>query len=447
MSAKRMLKLGLSIRGVGYHIAAWRHPSIRPEIEQTLAHYVEVAQIAEKGLFDTIFFADGVAIRESGDMTTLAGYSTLARLEPMTLLPALAMVTRNIGLAATASTTYNAPYHIARKFATLDIISGGRGAWNAVTSWTDAEAANFGLVEQIPPDERYDRATEFIAVVLGLWESFAPDAFLFDQAGGCFQDPAKIRTLNHQGRYFAVRGPLNVPPSPQGRPVIFQAGASEKGRDMAAAYADAVFSAAQSLDEAQAFYAAVKGRLGSYGRKPDELLVMPGISVIVGRTEAEAREKHRSLQDLISPEIGKALLASFFGDLSNVGADEPLPAFDPEGKHSFARRLGAIAADGRMTVRQLYEAMAGGRGHLSLVGSAEAVADTLALWFENGAADGFNLAAPLLPGSLADFVDLVVPILQERGLFRTAYEGSTLRENLALPRPSHDDYRRQRSFQ
>ena len=447
MSTKRMMKLGLSIRGVGYHIAAWRHPSIRPQIEQSLAQYGVGARSAERGRFYTIFFAEGGAIRESGYLATLAGYSTLARLEPMTLLPALAMATRNIGLAATASTTYNAPYHVARKFATLDIISGGRGAWNAVTSWTDAEAANFGLVEQIPPDERYDRATEFIAVVLGLWESFAPDAFLFDQAGGRFQDPAKIRTLNHKGRYFAVRGPLNVLPSPQGRPVIFQAGASEKGREMAAAYADAVFSAAQSLDEAQAFYAAVKGRLDRYGRKPDELLVMPGISVIVGRTAAEAQEKHRSLQDLISPEIGKALLASFFGDLSHVGVDDPLPAFDPEGKHSFARRLGAIAADSRMTLRQLYEAMAGGRGHLSLVGSAEAVADALALWFDNGAADGFNLAAPLLPGSIADFVDLVVPILQERGLFRTAYEGTTLRENLGLPLPRPDDYHQRIPFQ
>lgn len=435
MSAQRTMKLGLSVRGVGYHVAAWRHPQVDPAGEMGLPHYLAAARTAERGLFDMIFFADGVAIRENGGDEALSGFSTLARMEPLTLLPALGALTERIGLVATASTTYNAPYHIARKFATLDHLTGGRACWNAVTSWSDAEALNFGLKDQIDIDLRYERATEFIDVVRGLWDSWDDDAFLFDKEGGRFHDPAKLHALDHKGQFYSVRGPLNVARSPQGRPVVCQAGASEKGREMAARSADVVFCAAATLEAGQKFYNAVKSRLPHYGREQHELKVLPGVSAIIGRTEAEAKEKYQELQSLILPEVGKAVIGTMVGDLSNYNVDDPLPQVDDRKIQSIGKTMQDKARSEGLTIRQLYEQLANGRGHLSLVGSAEQVADTLTDWFEQGACDGFNIAAPYLPGSLDDFVDLVVPILQERGVFRKEYEGTTLRENLGLEYP------------
>lgn len=433
MARTDKMKLGLSVRGVGYHVAAWRHPSVSPQAEQQLQHYIDAANIAERGKFDMIFFADGAAIRESGGPEVWPGFSTLARLEPVTLLGALAASTQKIGLAATASTTYNAPYSIARKFGTLDLMSQGRACWNAVTSWSDGEASNFGLEVQLDPELRYERATEFIRVVTGLWESWEQDAFLFDQETGQFHDPTKLHELKHHGKHFDVKGPLNVAPSPQGRPIICQAGASAPGQEMAAATADVVFCAASSLKSAQAFYSSVKGRLSKYGRRQDALKVLPGVSAIVGRTDAEAQEKYRVLQSGIAPEVGKALIGTFVGDLSGYDVDDPLPTNDSKKVQSIGKEMQRLASEGNLTIRQLYERVANGRGHLSIVGSAERVADTLEAWFKKGGGDGFNLAAPYLQDSLIDFVDLVVPILQERGIFREEYEGLTLRENLGIP--------------
>ncbi|MER2537521.1 MAG: LLM class flavin-dependent oxidoreductase [Rhizobiaceae bacterium] len=435
MSRQDQMKLGLSVRGVGYHIAAWRYPGVDPRGEMGLSHYLAAARTAERGKFDMIFFADGVAIRENGDERALSGFSTLARMEPMTLLPALGVLTERIGLVATASTTYNAPYHIARKFATLDHLSGGRACWNAVTSWSDAEALNFGLKDQIDIELRYERATEFIDVVLGLWDSWDDDAFLFDKEGGRFHDPAKLHTLDHKGEFYSVRGPLNVARSPQGRPVVCQAGASEKGREMAARSADVVFCAAATKEAGQTFYRQVKSRLPAYGRKEHGLKVLPGVSAIVGRTEAEAQEKYRLLQSLILPDVGKAVIGTMVGDLSNYDVDDPLPQVEDRKIQSIGKSMQERARTEQLTIRQLYERVANGRGHLSLVGSAEQVAQTMIEWFESGACDGFNVAAPYLPGSLDDFVELVVPILQDRGVFRKDYEGATLRENLGLEYP------------
>lgn len=435
MEPRRQMKLGLSVRGVGYHVAAWRYPGVDPRGEMRLDHYLAAARTAERGMFDMIFFADGVAIRENGGDQALSGFSTLARMEPLTLLPALGVLTQRIGLVATASTTYNAPYHIARKFATLDHLTGGRACWNAVTSWSDAEALNFGLKDQIDIELRYERATEFIDVVLGLWDSWDDDAFVFDKEGGRFHDPSKLHALDHQGQFYSVRGPLNVARSPQGRPVVCQAGASEKGREMAARSADVVFCAAATIEAGQQFYRAVKSRLPAFGRKDHELKVLPGVSAIIGRTTAEAQEKYRELQSLILPEVGKAVIGTMVGDLSKYDVDDPLPQIADRKIQSIGKSMQDRARAGDLTIRQLYEEIANGRGHLSLVGSAEEVADTLTDWFEKGACDGFNIAAPYLPGALDDFVDLVVPILQDRGVFRREYEGTTLRENLGLDYP------------
>lgn len=435
MGRQEKMKLGLSVRGVGYHIAAWRYPAVDPRGEMSLSHYLAAARTAERGLFDMIFFADGVAIREKAEEKALAGFSTLARMEPMTLLPALGVLTKRIGLAATASTTYNAPYHIARKFATLDHLTGGRACWNAVTSWSDAEALNFGLKDQIDIDLRYERATEFIDVVRGLWDSWDDDAFVFEKENGKFHDPTKLHTLNHQGQFYSVRGPLNVARSPQGQPVICQAGASEKGREMAARSADVVFCAAETMEAGQKFYRSVKSRLSGYCRQEHELKVMPGVSAIIGRTEPEAREKYRELQSLILPDVGKSAIATVVGDLSSYDVDDPLPQIEDRKIQSIGKSIQEQARTEQLTIRQLYEKVANGRGHLSLVGSAEQVAQTLVEWFESGACDGFNVAAPYLPGSLDDFVDLVVPILQDRGVYRLDYDGTTLREHLGLEVP------------
>jgi FMN-dependent oxidoreductase (nitrilotriacetate monooxygenase family) len=433
--SRPQIKLGVSMAGLGYHPAAWRHPDANAGGNMDLRHYIHMAQTAERGLFDMAFLADGVGVRSYDEPTgALPRQANNVHFEPLTLLSALAMVTAHIGLVATASTTWNEPYHIARKFASLDHISGGRAGWNVVTSHTDMEAQNFGAMVMPPPNQRYARAEEFVEVVRGLWESWEDDAFIRDQATGINYDPAKQHVLNHRGQHFQVRGPLNVARTPQGRPVIVQAGASEPGRDLAAATADVIYVAAPTLQQAQDYYASVKGRMAGYGRTPDELKIMPGLMAIVGHTAQEARDKYEVLQTLVDPVVGLSQLAFSMGDLSAYPVDGPVPLL-PQWRQSRGQVMYDMAQRQGLTIRQLYLAIAAGNGHCQVIGTPADVADHMEEWFGSGAADGFNLLPAYTPAGLVDFVDLVVPELQRRGLYRTRYEDGTLRDRLGLQRP------------
>ena len=346
-------------------------------------------------------------------------------------------MTKNIGLVCTATTTYDEPFHIARRFASLDLISGGRSGWNLVTSANDTESKNFGREEHLPKAVRYRRAREFVDVVQGLWDSWDDDAFLFDKADGRFYDPDKRHVLDHKGEFFSVRGPLTVARSPQGQPVIVQAGASDDGRQLAAETAEVVFCAHQTIDGAREYYRDVKERMVRYGRDPDHLKVMPGLGVMVGRTRQEAQAKYQELQDLIHPAVGVQLLSKYlFCDLTGYDIDGPVPVVEQKGQPTRSALLSDTARAEGLTIRQLYQRIAGGRGHYQVVGSPKDVADLMEEWFTTGAADGFNVIPPFFPNSLDEFNALVVPELQRRGLYRTAYEGKTLRENLGLPRPA-----------
>ncbi|MBI6682833.1 LLM class flavin-dependent oxidoreductase [Pseudomonas viridiflava] len=432
----RQMKLGAFLMATGHHVAAWRHPDVPADAGLDFKHYRHLAQVAEAAKFDALFVADSVAAA-TGDIASRMARSD--HFEPLTLLSALSAVTDHIGLIATATTTYNEPYHVARKFASLDHLSGGRAGWNLVTSDAAAEAQNFGRSEHVGHAERYSRAREFHQVVTGLWNSWADDAFTRDKASGQYYDPAKVQVLNHQGEHFSVKGPLNVARSPQGQPVVVQAGSSEVGRDLAAQTAEVVFTAQTSLASAQAFYADIKGRLAAYGRSADSLKIMPGVLIVVAETEALAREKFESFQDLVEPEVGVALLGRMLGnfDLSGYPLDGPLPELPltDSGQRSRQKLLTELAEREHLNLTQLGRRIAGGRGHYSLIGTPEQVADELQTWFEQGAADGFNVLVPHLPGGLEDVARLLVPELQRRGLFRTEYEGTTLRENLGLQRP------------
>jgi FMN-dependent oxidoreductase (nitrilotriacetate monooxygenase family) len=372
-----------------------------------------------------------------GDESSIAHFSYVAWFEPVTLMSALAAVTKNIGLVCTQSTTYDEPFHIARRFASLDIISGGRAGWNLVTSAKAAEAHNFGREEHLPKDERYLRAREFAEVVTGLWDSWEPDAFIRDKASGVFFDTGKLHPLHHRGQHFKVRGPLNVGPSPQGRPILVQAGSSDDGRELAAETADVIFTAHSTIASAQAFYSDVKARVCKHGRDPDDVKIMPGFFVTIGRSTDEARDKFDALQNLIHPKAGLLLLSNYLGmDVSKFDADGPVPEL-PKSRtlSSRAQLLIDIARRDNLTIKQLYMRIAGARGHQQLYGTPIEIADKLEEWFTGGAADGFNIMPPILPESLEEFVTLVIPELQRRGLFRTAYEGKTLRENLGLKWP------------
>ena len=430
---RAQLALTAFLDTVGHHDAAWRRPGGDPARSLSLAHYVHMARTAEAGLFDAVFLADNLAFSDH------AGHRAQSPFEPLTLLSALAAVTGRIGLVATVTTTYNEPFHVARKFASLDLLSGGRSGWNLVTSSNQAEAYNFGRDAHLAHAARYDRAREFAQVVLGLWDSWGDDAFVRDKASGRYFEPDRLNVLNHNGRHFRVKGPLNVARSPQGRPVLVQAGSSEPGKDLAAETAEVIFTAHQTLADAMAFYADVKGRLAAYGRDPDHLKIMPGVFPVVGRTEQEAEDKFGELQDLIHPEVGLSLLSGMLGgvDLSGHPVDGPLPDL-PESNGGKSRQdlLIRLARRESLTIRQLYLRIAGARGHRQIRGTPQTIADELEAWFRGGAADCFNIMPPMLPGSLDDFVELVIPELQRRGLFRTEYEGRTLRENLGLPRPA-----------
>nr|WP_283771268.1 LLM class flavin-dependent oxidoreductase [Acidovorax sp. CCYZU-2555] len=423
----------------GHHIAAWRHPDAQEDAGINFRHYVQLAQKAEAAKFDAVFLADSVAVR-SENIDALTRTARSEHFEPLTLLSALAAVTDRIGLIATASTSYHEPYNLARKFASLDQISGGRAGWNLVTSATNAEAQNFNRSAQFAHADRYQRAAEFHDVVTGLWDSWEDDAFVRDKHSGTYFDADKLHPLHHKGAHFQVRGPLNVARSPQGRPVVVQAGASDDGRELAARTAEVIFVAHQTFAEAQSFYADIKERVQHHGRHPDDVKIMPGIFPIVGRTQEEAEAKFEQLQSLIDPVVGVSLLAGLSGglDLSAYPVDGPLPGLPPtEGPQSRQRLLIDLARRDGLTIRQLYLKIAGARGHQQVVGTPQSIADQLQQWFEEGGADGFNIMSPWLPGGLDDFIELVLPELRRRGLFRTDYEGRTLREHLGLARPRH----------
>ncbi|PWV94294.1 FMN-dependent oxidoreductase (nitrilotriacetate monooxygenase family) [Paenibacillus cellulosilyticus] len=435
----RQIRLGAFMMIPGHHVAAWRHPEAQATGVLDFNFYKKLAQTAERGKFDMVFLADGYAVAER--FPEALEQTVNVRPEPFTLLSALSSVTERIGLAGTVSTTYNEPFHVARKFASLDYLSGGRAAWNVVTSGSDAEARNFNLDKHVQHDLRYERAEEFVDVVAKLWDSWDDDALLYDKASARFADRSKVQAIDHKGKFFSVRGPLNVARPIQGHPVVIQAGASEPGKELAARTAEVIFTAWQTLEEAQKFYADVKGRLARYGRTPDQLKIMPGVFPIIGRTEEEALEKKALFEQLIPEQAGVALLSGLISfDLSGYPVDGPLPELPQlsqiNGGKSRFQLLKDLADREQLTIRQLYQRIAGARGHREIVGTPSQIADQLQEWFENGAADGFNIMPPYLPGGLDEFVDLVVPELQRRGLFRQEYDGSTLRENLGLQRPA-----------
>ena len=435
----RQLHLGAFVMATGHHVAGWRHPEAHADAGRSLAHYAALARRAESAGFDALFLADGVAIRGMDD-ATLPHTARAATFEPLTLLSALAAVTQRIGLVATVSTTYNEPYHVARKFASLDHLSGGRAGWNVVTSWSDAEARNFNLDKHPEHADRYARAEEFVDVVTGLWDTWEDDALVHDKANGVHFDAAKLHRLDHRGKHFQVRGPLNVSRPPQGHPVVVQAGSSEAGQALAARTAEVIFTAQQSLEGAQAFYRGLKGQLARFGRSPDQLKILPGVFPVVGRTAAEAEEKFEALQDLILPSVGLALLSQHLGgiDLSGYPLDGPLPdnLQEPNGAKSRFQLVTGVARAEGLTIRQLCRRVATARGHWSIHGTPSQIVDQLQAWFESEAADGFNVMPPWLPGGLDDFIDLVLPELRRRGLFREQYTGTTLREHLGLARPA-----------
>ncbi|MEJ1978265.1 MAG: LLM class flavin-dependent oxidoreductase [Acetobacteraceae bacterium] len=435
------MKLGAFFHPTGHHVAAWLHPDAQADAGTNVEHYIEITQTAERAKFDLIFLADALATRD-GKIESLSRWPQyMAYFEPITLLATLAAVTRRIGLVATATTSYNEPYNVARKFASLDHLSHGRAGWNVVTSANLSEAFNFGREAHYEHGERYDRALEFTEVVRGLWDSWDDDAFVRDRATGRYFIPEKLHYLRHKGEHFSVRGPLNAARPPQGHPVMFQAGSSEAGKELAAQTAEAVFTPLHSLEGAQAFYRDLKGRLAKHGRHPDHLKIMPGLNPIVGRTMAEAEEKHRYLQTLIHPDVGLELLSNALGgfDLDGCDLDDVLPeavyATTTSASTASFRNVLGWARNEKLTIRQLYQRYAGARGQRTIIGTADTIADQMEEWFLDYGCDGFLIQPSHLPGGLNEFVASVIPALQERGLFRTEYEGVTLREHLGLPRP------------
>ncbi len=425
----RQMHLGVFVLGTGNHVAGWRWPGAYDSF-QSLPVVQDIARIAERGRFDLLFLGDGLA----ADPTHHPSFTT--RLEPITMLAALAATTAHVGLGATASTTYNEPFTVARAFASLDHLSAGRAAWNAVTSSSPDGAGNFG--RQHPPHgQRYKVAEEFVDVVRGLWDCWEDDAIVIDRQTGQYIDPAKVHTLDHKGEFFEVRGPLNIGRCPQGRPVILQAGASDPGLALAARTADVVFAVAQDLKEARAAYAKLKALLLSFGRDPGALSILPGVMPILGGTQAEAKRKLDTLQGFVTPTNALKMLSNRLGqDMSRFPLDAPVPDLPlPDTSHGFARTMLAKARRENMTLRDLYDLTAAARGHWVLCGTPETVAATLERWFIERAADGFNILPAYFPDAFTDFVEQVVPILQARGLFRRDYAGTTLRDHLGLDRP------------
>ncbi|ODN71761.1 LLM class flavin-dependent oxidoreductase [Methylobrevis pamukkalensis] len=432
MASTKMMHLGAFALASGHHVAGWRLPGAQAGSEnlELLKH---IAMTAERGKFDLFFLAD--ALNTSPTMHP----SMVVRLEPLTLLSVLSTVTSRIGLAATASTTYSEPYNLARLFASLDHLSGGRAAWNIVAGAFPAAAANFSLKEHPEHSERYRIAAEFVEVAKGLWNSWEDDAVVMDKDSGVYVDAAKMHVLDHHGAHFNVKGPLNISRPPQGYPVFIQAGASDTGRDLAASVAEIVFAVLQDLDTAKAFADDLRGRVRKFGRNVDHLKIMPGVCPIVGESEKDARAKLAELGARADAATSLRVLSERMGhDLSAFDLDAPMPQLPPSGMmQGHAVTLAALAARDGLTLRELRDFTSAAMGHRLLLGTPEQIADGLEEWFVAGAADGFNVMPPWFPGALDDFVDHVVPVLQKRGLFRTEYEGTTLRDHLGLPRPAH----------
>ncbi len=439
--SQRQIRLGFSVTANGTHKGGWRREDSWNAGGLDIKQWRNVTDAAERACAHFLFWADGAAVRtEAPDVEALSFSGRIEMLEPLTLMSALSQHAEKIGFVATASTTFNEPYNIARKFASLDYISGGRVGWNVVTSWSVPEARNFGLDQHLEHAERYRRAEEFFDVVTGLWDSWDDDAFLRDKQSGRYFEPSKMHLLAHKGKYYSVRGPLNVPRPLQGHPVIAQAGSSEPGQELAARTADLVYTAQQRVEDARSFYKSLKGRMPKYGRSPDSLVIMPGIMPIMGRTDQEAQDNYGAMQELLHPIAGLNSIAQVFGDLSKLPLDEPLPAWIDDETNA-AKSVKTIwlerARRENLTIRQLYQAFSVGAAHKVVVGSPKTIVDTMEEWFTTGACDGWNVMSAYMPGGVIEFCDLVAPELQRRGLHRTAYQGTTLRENLGLSRPQN----------
>ncbi|UNK19495.1 LLM class flavin-dependent oxidoreductase [Paenibacillus sp. N3/727] len=433
MAKQRQLKLGALLHGVGGGTSMWRHPDAQPDASVNFELYKQWVQKAEEGKFDLIFIADGLYINEK----SIPHF--LNRFEPITILSALASVSTNIGLVGTLSTSYSEPFTVARQFGSLDMISGGRAGWNVVTSPLEGSALNYSKKEHPEHDTRYRIATEYLEVTRGLWDSWEDDAFVRNKETGVFFNPEKMHTLNHEGEFFSVKGPLNIASSKQGQPVIFQAGASEVGKNYASKEADAIFTGHENVEDAVAFYQDVKSRASAFGRNPDDVLIFPGIGPIIGSTPEEAERKYQEVAKLVTIENALNYLGRFFEhhDFSQYPLDEPFPELGDLGKNSFQSGTDKIKKDAKekgLTLRQV--ALQSATPRSSFIGTPEQVADKVQAWFEAGAADGFMISAAV-PNGLEDFIDQVVPILQERGIYRTEYESDTLRGNLGLPVPEN----------
>ncbi|MEP9379465.1 LLM class flavin-dependent oxidoreductase [Aquabacter sp. CN5-332] len=438
MKRTGQLKLGAFFHPTGHHIASWLHPGAQIDAGTNFSHYAEMTKAAERAKFDLIFLADAVATRD-GNLEALSRWPQyMAFFDPLTLLAGLASVTTHIGLVATATTSYNEPYNIARRYASLDHMSGGRAGWNVVTSGNASEAYNFGRDAHYGHSERYERAGEFVEVVKGLLDSYDDDAFVRDRGTARYFDPEKLHFLNHHAKHFNVRGPLNTARPPQGCPVLFQASSSDTGKDLAAQIAEVLFTPLHDLEKAQAFYTEVKGHAAKFGRAPEDILIMPGLNVVVGATQKEADEKLEYLQTLIHPAVGLELLSNALGgaDLTGVDIDKPLPdhIISPEDRKTSPRY--AYLFKEPLTVRQMYERYGAARGQRTLKGTPATIVDQMEQWFVNYGVDGFLIQPPVLPLGLDEFIAHVIPELQNRGLFRTEYTGRTLRENLGLKRPA-----------
>ncbi|KON70976.1 nitrilotriacetate monooxygenase [Peribacillus butanolivorans] len=432
---KKKVKLGVFLAGTGHHVASWRHPNANPKANMNIDYFKGLAQTAEKGLFDLLFLADSLSVAKDSHP------NILTRFEPLTLLSYLASATSNIGLVSTASTTYEEPFNVARRFASLDHITSGRAGWNVVTTSLASTAANFNKSEHLEHSLRYKRATEFVEVTKKLWDSWEDDTLIIDKETGQFIDESKFHEINHQGEFFTVKGPLNVSRSPQGHPVIVQAGSSGDGQLLAAKHAEIVFTAQENKEDAISFYNELKSHLAAFNREKSSLSIMPGLFPIVGQTEKEAQEKYEALQELIIPEIGLAIMGRYFGnvDFSSIPLDTPFADISlPDNVDSIQSKYDLIvkrATNENLTLRQTYQWVAGSRGHHIAIGTPTQIADKIEDWVNENAADGFNIMPALLPDSLTDFVELVVPELQSKGIFRTKYESNTLRGNLGLDKP------------
>ncbi|MGG3891791.1 LLM class flavin-dependent oxidoreductase [Metabacillus fastidiosus] len=438
------LHLGAFIYYSGHHHAGWRHPDSAVENMFDINFYKQLALTAERGKFDMMFLADLLYVH-----TQQVEKSASGMLDPLTLLSALSTVTEKLGLTATVSTTYNVPYDVARKFASLDMISSGRAGWNIVTSQLDIEAYNYGKKGHPEHGLRYEMAREFVEVVTRLWDSWEDDALILDREAGRFADPLKVKQVDYKGKWHSTKGPLNVPRPPQGYPVLIQAGSSEAGQNFAAQYGEVIFTAQQSLLEAKAFYENVKSKLNQYGRNTNSLKIMPGLSPVIAATEEEAWRKHKELQELILPEVAVAVISGFLNyDLSKYPIDGPLPENIPDpvaasnGMKSRVKLFMDMAYKEKLSILELGRKILGARGHLQFVGTYEQLVDFMEQWFNEYACDGFNIMPPILPAGLEEFVDHVIPLLQKRGLFRKEYEGITLREHLGLERPANGHFLR-----